>query len=439
MITAIRKHLVDFTALLLIAAAGIGTAAYVLPHQRLRFPLLQSSPFTLHADFSNAQGVIPGQGQAVRVSGVQIGQIGAVKLKDGMAEVTLELDQKYRRLIHADATALLRPKTGLKDMFVEVAPGSPSAPVAGAGFTIPIANTAPDVNPDEILSVLDADTRSYLELLVNGAGQGLDRRGPDLREVFRRFEPTHRDLARVSGAVASRQASMKRLIHSLNLLDAELAGRRESLAQLVSSSSAVFAAFASEDQNISRAVRDFPGALRQTTTTLQKVDAYARVLGPAAESLRPPARALDTANHAVQPFAREGAPILQAQVRPFVRAARPLIRDLGPAAGNLATATPNLTRSITVLNALFNLLAYNPNGREGPDVKDRQEGYLFWVAWAAHQGLNLFSTGDAHGPFRPVFTAGTCQTLQYMADQTPINELAYNLTPLLSTQGVCAK
>ena len=69
-------------------------------------------------------------------------------------------------------------------------------------MTLPIRNTLPDVNPDEILAALDADTRDYLQLLVNGAGAGLEGRGGDLREVFRRFEPTHRDLARVNGAVA---------------------------------------------------------------------------------------------------------------------------------------------------------------------------------------------------------------------------------------------
>ena len=63
------------------------------------------------------------------------------------------------------------------------------------GWTLPVGNTLPDVNPDEILASLDADTRDYLTLLVDGAGQGLKGRGDDLREVFRRFEPTHRDLA----------------------------------------------------------------------------------------------------------------------------------------------------------------------------------------------------------------------------------------------------
>ena len=55
--------------------------------------------------------------------------------------------------------------------------------------------------------MLDADTRDYLKLLVTGAGRGLDGRGKDLREVFRLFEPTHRDLARVNAAVATRRSA----------------------------------------------------------------------------------------------------------------------------------------------------------------------------------------------------------------------------------------
>ena len=68
------------------------------------------------------------------------------------------------------------------------------------GDQIPVANTAPDIDPDEFLSALDTDTRDYLKLLINGAGKGLEGHGDDLREVFKRFEPLHRDLARVTEA-----------------------------------------------------------------------------------------------------------------------------------------------------------------------------------------------------------------------------------------------
>src|SRR5204862_7544258 len=129
------------------------------------------------------------------VSGYKVGGIGKVSHKGGRAVVRMDIDPEYNTHIHADAHALLRPKTGLKDMFLEVSPGSHSAPVAKQGFTIPVQNTLPDVNPDEIYGALDSDTRQYLQLLVNGAGEGLHHRGGDLREVFRRFAPTHPDLA----------------------------------------------------------------------------------------------------------------------------------------------------------------------------------------------------------------------------------------------------
>jgi len=202
---AIKTHLTDFAAILVLLALSIVVAGYVLSHERFRFPFIESSPFTLNAEFSTAQAVTPGQGQSVRVSGVQIGLIGNVTLKNGIADVQLQLDDQYKHLIHTYATALLRPKTGLKDMFIEVDPGSKSAPVAKPGWTMPVSNTLPDVDVDEILSSLDGDTRNYLNLLVNGAGQGLQGKGGDeLAQVLERFEPTHQDLARLNRAVAVR-------------------------------------------------------------------------------------------------------------------------------------------------------------------------------------------------------------------------------------------
>ena len=65
----------------------------------------------------------------------------------------MDLDPEYKDLVHTDATALLRPKTGLKDMFIELDPGTDKAPLAKAGWTLPVSNTLPDVNPDEILAV----------------------------------------------------------------------------------------------------------------------------------------------------------------------------------------------------------------------------------------------------------------------------------------------
>jgi phospholipid/cholesterol/gamma-HCH transport system substrate-binding protein len=122
-----------------------------------------------------------------------------------------------------------------------------------------------------------------------------------------------------------------------------------------------------------------------------------------------------------------------------VRETRPLVEELRPASRDLAESTPDLTRVFKVLNQFFNMAAFNPNGREGPDVNGREEGYLFWLAWVAHQSVTVFSTLDAHGPFRPSLVAMSCQTARSLAHDDPQDEFLMNLTPLLTNPAVCGE
>jgi phospholipid/cholesterol/gamma-HCH transport system substrate-binding protein len=430
----VRANIANIVAIVALLVIAAGTSFYILNHERLRFPLIEKKPFTLYAEFSTGQAVTAGQGQTIQVSGVRIGDIGAVELKGGRAIVQMQLDSEYKGLVHTDATALLRPKTGLKDMFIDLDPGSDSAPAAKRGWTIPIRSTLPDVNPDEILGALDADTRDYLKLLLQGAHRGLEGRATDLRDVLARFEPTHRDLARFNGAVALRRENLRHLITELRQLNEVLAKEPDELAGLVDSSATVLRSFASEQSAISSAVDELPSTLSTTTDTLNRVGRFADVLAPAVTHLRPAARAIDDANSAIIPFAREIAPRLRDDIRPFVRDTRPLVRDLRPAAGRLAGATPDLTATFKRLNHLFNLVAYNPNGAEPPSVgKARQEGYLFWIAWIDHMAIQLFSNADAHGTFRPTGVGGTCSTLERMIKDRPELEFLMGLTPVLVT------
>jgi phospholipid/cholesterol/gamma-HCH transport system substrate-binding protein len=440
MVRAIKTHATDFAAIIVLLVLSIAVAGYILSHEGFRFPLIQSSPFILNAEFSTAQAVTPGQGQSVRVSGVQIGTIGSVTLKNGTADVQLQLDQQYSHLIHTDASALLRPKTGLKDMFIELNPGRGPAPVAKPGWTMPVANTLPDTNVDEILSSLDGDTRSYLSLLVNGAGQGLQGQGGnELAQVLQRFEPTHRDLARLNKAVAVRGQDLRQLVNSLQRLNTALATKQTQIVQLVDSSAVVFRAFASEGASISRAIVDLPGTLQQTTQTLGKVQTFAKLLGPTATNLLPAVRALPAANAALTALAKPSTPIVQKQIRPFVVASRPLVRNLKPAAVNLAAATPGLTKTFAVLNRFVNMLGYNPGNVE--------HGYLWWLAWLDHNARTLFSVQDANGVFRPLFLQASCATYTQTINSLNLGspglgsefESVLNVSPILTSLGVCPK
>jgi phospholipid/cholesterol/gamma-HCH transport system substrate-binding protein len=415
-VTAVRKHLRDFITIVALMAIALVVGAIILGNQRFSLPPpVGPDYFEIEAELATAQAVTPGQGQTVNIAGVEVGEISSVELEDGKAIVGMRIDSEHDRVFR-DATILLRPKTGLKDMVAELEPGTPEAGRLEEGERIPISQTLPDVNLDEILASLDADTRDYLRLLLADGAIGLRGNGRALASAIRRFEPTARYTREANEQLAERRDNVRRVIHNFSLLTEELGDRDTQLAEFVENSNAVFSALAAEDANIRATLRELPSALRVTRTTLGKVDRLANQLGPTLEELRPAARALGPSLRQTRPFLRRTTPVIRDQIRPFTRAALPTVQQLRPAMRDLAAVTPDLTSSFNVVNALLNTLAYNPPGRSS-------EGYLFWQSWLNHIGATVFATQDAHGPVRHgvvVISCNSARVLDVVAASNPV-------------------
>ncbi|CAN5567650.1 hypothetical protein BH20ACT15_BH20ACT15_01700 [soil metagenome] len=432
--TAIRAHLRDFLAIAGLAVVGLLITGYILQEQRLRIPVLEERPFELKAELETAQAVTPGQGQTVRVAGIRVGDIADVDYDDGLAVVTMNIDQKFLP-VYRDATILLRPKTGLKDMFLELDPGTKSAGEFDEGDSIVVANTAPDINLDEVLALLDTDTRAYLNLLLQGGAQGLDGRGKDLGELLSSLGPVNRDLARLNRQVATRKQNLANLIHNMDTFFGRIGQEGNEIAALIDSSNSALGAIASEDLDVQRATRLLGPTLRETRVALGETNDLATVLGPTLKHLRPFARKLDRVNTTLAKTARETTPVLRNKIRPFIRVARQPVRDLKPAADRLSDAVPRLTVVGNKLNRLFNMAAFNPNGAEAPGTAGRDEGYLYWAGWLSHVGNSAFAAQDAHGVYRKVYLTVTCEAATELLGSSPLAPLITGFAPLIAPGG----
>ena len=436
MLRTIRSHLLDFVAVAGLMVIALGTAYVLLQEQRLRIPVLEEKPFQLKAEFQTAQAVTPGQGQTVVVAGVKIGDISKVELDDGVAVVTMDIERDFLP-IYRNATALVRPRTGLQDVFIELDPGSRSVGEFDEGDVLPLKNTQAQINLDEILEALDADTQAYLRILFVGAGQGLEGRAGDLGELLGSLGPINHSLAGLNTVVAERRRNLANLIHNLQVLTGSVAEHDSELAALVASSNEALGAIAEQDLNVQRAVSLLPGTLRTAHVTLDKVNGLARVLGPTLGHLRPFARGLPRLNDSLIRVATT-TPAIRDQIRPLVRAAREPIGDLRPAARRLARATPRLKVVAGEVNRLGNLLTYNPKGAEPPGVPGRDEGYLYWLGWLSHITVNEFSSQDAHGSFRRVYMTTGCNTIRSLVPLDPSGGLVSGLIQLVTPGAVCA-
>ncbi len=432
---AIQKHIKDFIAIVVIAVLAVLVGGYVLSNQRFYLPawvpIVGSDFVDYNAEFATAQAVTPGQGQTVQVAGVPIGEIGQVSLKDGRAVVQMKIRKKYTP-IYKDATALLRPKTGLNDMVVELDPGNRSAGAIPVDGAIPVGQTSSNVNPDEILAGLDVDTRDYLRLLAAGGGAGLAGNSRQLSATLKRFDPTARYLARVGKALSVRQANIKRSIRNFRLLSEALGDQDTNLARFVTSSNEVFQAFAAQEGNLSETLSLLPTALQKTNSALGKSQVLTEQLGPTLNALLPTARGLAPALESFQTFATDTTPVIKNQLRPFTKVAQPTAAALRPAAADLAATTPQLDQALGVVNALFNQLAYNPPGK--------QEGFLYWLSWGNHAAASMFGSQDAHGPTRRGLVIGSCSSLLTLERIGSVNPVLGTLAALLNapkTSEVC--
>ena len=398
---ALRTYTRDFIAILVLGVIGLLALFVILSQQSTAlpswFPFLGEDRFELKTEFQTAQAVTPGQGQTVNLSGVEIGDVTNVELENGVAVVTMQVDPEFAQLIHPDASALLRPRTGLQDMTIELDAGTDSGEIP-EGFTIPLANSAPNINPDQILASLDGDTRAYLRLLLAGGAQafGTRQKSEDFAQVLRRLDPTVRDIAKINGAIAKRRNNLRRVVTNFKLIAEELAKSDTNLTGFVDSQNSVFGAFAESEAKLRETLRALPGALRETRGALNASATLSGQLKPALTDLLPQAKALGPALRATRPFFRKTEPSIRTQLRPFTQKVDTVVGDVRRAAKPLKDSSSQLSGSFTELNQLVNALAYNPSGSG--------ESYLFYLSWLNHNTNNEFLTQDGLGPILRAFS-----------------------------------
>ena len=413
----LARHGVQLLAIagLVMIAAAVG--AYILVNQRLRFPW--EDRYEVRAEFASAQAVTPGQGQTLTVSGVNVGEVSDVRLREGRALVTLSVERDRLPAVFRDARMTLRPKTPLNDMTVQLDPGHPRSGRLGEDDVVQVARTTPNVNLDEILAALDRDTRDYLTTFITAGGRGLRGRGPDLRALLKATAPTLRQTRRVTGAINGRHRELRRLVDALETLTGTVAGHDRSLVDLVSGSEATFSALARRERALRASLRRLPGTLAQADATVERLRPLAREIGPAARELRPAVRALRPALHGLRPLVEPGTAQLRA-IRALVREARPLARDLPPLLASLNQQAPDLSRAVDVLDYVVNELAYNPPAPH--------RGYLFWLAWFAHNANSMLSVQDANGPFWRGQLITSCGTISGNRPALPLLAALYETT-----------
>jgi len=317
-------------------------------------------------------------------------------------------------------------------MVVEIDPGTKRPPQA-EGTVFPVSQGLSNVQMDQILASLDRDTQDYLVLLLNGAGEGLNNRGPELSQALRRFAPFTTYTARINGELEKRRKYIRQGINSFSKVATELGNNDQVVADFISNSKESLSNYAAQEASLREALREFPSTLEAGRVNLAKSDELSQLTRPTLLGLIPGARNLKGSLRSVQRLARDTTPLVRDNIRPFTREVQPVFRELQKTSRAGAKTTPNLKTTFTELNTLLNMLAYNPPGES--------EGFLFYAPWMNHNFNASVSLQDGNGLVRRGVSLIACNTavqFESVKGGLPQLEPAYRLNQLSPMTAICS-
>lgn len=293
---------------------------------------LESHGYRVNAVFSDASQLT--RHADVRIAGVDIGKVIAIRQVGLDTHATIEIDHQYAPLPR-DVRAILRQKTLLGETFVALTPGTPGAPKLADGGTIPAAHIGQRQPLDRLLGALDARTRRNLQKLLVGTSVALDGRGRDLNQAIGELDPASEQLGTIVKVLDSQQGAVRSLVNDSATVLGTVAARDSDVQGLVRNGQAVLAATAARNRALTSTVRGLPGFVTQLRSTMRSLDTTAGLATPSLQALRP--------------AAKDAVPALEGLLQLAPRATK-LFRgfdDLIPTARRALPATARIVRSLT--------------------------------------------------------------------------------------------
>ena len=387
-----------------------------------------ASPYELKALVSDAQNLQTSS--PVRIAGVELGKVTKIEpVEDGSGAARISMEIKDEGLpIHKDAQLQIAPRLFLEGNFVvELKPGSPSAPTLDSGSTLPIDQTAHSVSFEQILKVLDLDTRRSLQTLLDEYTRGLAKGGArGFNRSIRFWEGAYRDTALASEAfLGTEQGDLHRVLRGQQRTFGALARDEGALKDLITNLNTTTAAFAREDDALQAAIPELRDVLRVGSPALASLNTALPPLRGFARDALPGVRSARPTLAVAQPFIE--------QLRRLVseRELRGASRDLRVAIPSLArlnsAAVPFLEQARALSSCTANVLVpFAQTPIPDPDFPENSGEPFFQESQRAFVGLAGESrTGDANGQwFR--LGAGSGPTTLVLPGSGPLGETLFS-------------
>ena len=276
----------------------------------------------------------------VRIAGVSVGKVVSKRLAPGGNKTlaTIELERRFAP-IRRDAKAILRQKTLLGETYVEMTAGTKGAPLLPEDARLADAQVAPVVEFDELLRIFDKPTRRAFQQWQRTLAAGTGGRGPELNNALGNLPGFIEETGGVVGILNERRRSLRGLIRNTGVTFGAITRDAGALQELIVDNTRVLETLAARRESLAESFQIFPTFLRESRTTLRRLETFAEDTDPLIRDL--------------EPVLEDAQPTL-ASLRRLAPDAEQLFRDLDPL---IVAGRSGLPALATVLRGLDPTLA----------------------------------------------------------------------------------
>jgi phospholipid/cholesterol/gamma-HCH transport system substrate-binding protein len=421
-----------------------------------------SDPYTVQTIFPSAQNLRTGS--PVRIAGVDVGKVtqvehlgpeaqesvteidrseeGAVASGGGealsdpaAAIVTMEITEAGRP-IKTDATFRLLPRLFLEgNLFVDVKPGSPSAPEADEDYVFPVDQASNSVQLDQVLTTLQSDVRRQLQITLEEFGSALvDHGGAEgFQELYRSSPGANKFTSQVNEAfLGENPHDLSGLIRNLDRVLRGLGRNERALQELITNFRIFAGSFAAEDRALEQAIVELPQVMDAADPAFAALNRSFPPLRAFAREALPGTRTTPEALDAATPFLR--------QLRLLVREQelRGLVHDLDPTVEHLAEVAEGSPKTFSLIrrfSSCFNEVVIPWQNMTVPAQGHPAVGRVYQEAAYSLVGIAGESrSGDANGQYIRTNGGGGTNTVLAPNPEGPDQLAGVTPFPILNSE-----
>jgi phospholipid/cholesterol/gamma-HCH transport system substrate-binding protein len=316
----------------------------------------------------------------VRQNSKGVGRVTDIEYHNGLAYVTLQIEEGGHYPVYSDATAFIGDQSAVGSKFVGIEPGTPaSGPLPN--MTIQANHTKDARDISQVLNIFDPKTRTGTVGFLRQFGGGMAGKADGFSDFMHNAPDDLNGIGTITGSLAAPEADLPGMLHAADQLASRFRGREPQIASLINQTDQTFQAISVDGAKpLSDTINKAPAtldAVRQATNALDNPLADAQV---AVTDLQPGFQGLGDSTPDLRGVFRESVPVFD-QVPDVADKTTPALKDLTPTATDLQPLAPKVTHFLNDFATPLSVLA--PYSKE--------IGYLFV------RGNSFVSEGTANG------------------------------------------